>query len=261
MNKIKERTWPFISSIAFILTLIVNYGSAFGWFGATQKEISNLYRNFMTPEPFTFSIWGVIYLLVIVFLIQQFRRPNYEKKVMDRLHLYFILTCIFNILWNITWNRDLIAISTVFIFAFTIVLGLLNQWILKHHHFFKSHIIEPITFSIYFGWLTVATVTNVSALLVKNNWSMWGLSEHIWTCLIYLAIALLAGYIIHRTLNPLFNIPIIWAFVGVIAMLINNPPKTPIHSGMPWVAAGVMIVLLVESVKIYRHNNQHLLPQ
>lgn len=59
----KKNLYPIISIVFFIVTMIVNYGSMVGIFGNTQEEVSNLYRNFITPEPFTFSIWGVIYLL------------------------------------------------------------------------------------------------------------------------------------------------------------------------------------------------------
>lgn len=260
MNYTHKSKYPLFSVIAFLLTLIINYGSAFGWFGATQEEISNLYRNFITPEPFTFSIWGIIYLLVLLFLIQTFRRPSYHAPVMDRLHLYFILSLIFNSLWNITWTQNWIGVSTLFIFAFTFVLTLINQWIYNHRSFFKVHLIETITFSVYLGWLTVASITNVAAFLVKINWNMFGLPEHLWACLTYIGIALLAGWILWQIRNPLFNLPIIWAMIGIIAMLLNNPPSQPIHSGMPYVAGAVIVVLIIQAIWIWRDNQWKLLP-
>lgn len=259
----KDYKYPIISTVMFIITIIINYVGNTGIFGYTQKEISDMYRNFMTPEPFAFSIWGIIYALIAAFLIYQFyisSKSRYSPQVLDKLNIYFILTCVFNILWNITWLSNRIAISTVLIFIFTIILGLINTHILKMPRNIYSKLI-PIAFATYFGWLTVATVTNVSAYLVSIKWDMFGINEHIITCLVYIVIGLLAGLIISRIRNPIYNLPIIWAFVGVMDMLLNNPPKSPIHPGMPFVVGGVMILLLVEAVLVFIKNDKDILPR
>lgn len=254
--------YPLYALLCFIVTLIVNYGSMSGWFSNTQEEISNLYRNFITPEPFTFSIWGVIYVLVFAVLIYQFlllKRTRYSPEKLDPMNQLFILTCVFNILWNITWVNDWIGVSTLLIFIFTVLLGQLNMHVLRQirHHY---HAIIPTAFGIYFGWLTVATVTNVAAFLMKINWSHFGLEEHLITCLVYILVAILAGFIIFRIKNPVYNLPIIWAFVGIYATVTQNPPSTPVHWGMPYVIIGAIIALIIEMVVVFLKNDKQILP-
>lgn len=254
---------PIISTIVFVITMIINYGSMVGMFGNTQEEVSNMYRNFITPEPFTFSIWGVIYTLVLVFLIYQFyllKKDKYDEQYLDRLNVLFILSSLFNMGWNVLWVKDIIGISTILILGFTIILGIINSRILSFNN--KNYnVIIPTAFSIYFGWLTVATVTNVAAFLVKIDWNMFGLQEHLWACLTYILVALLAGFIIFKIKNPLFNLPIIWAFVGIHQMIMNNPPKPEVHWGMPYVIYAVFIALIIESIVVFKKNNWKILPE
>ncbi len=253
---------PIFSILMFLVTMIVNYGSMFGWFGMTQEEISNQYKNQITPASFTFSIWGLIYLLVIIFLIYQLYlivKNKYEPLFYNRLNILFILTCILNISWTIAWVDDHIALATLFIFTFTLILGWINRDIL-HSFPREHHNLVPITFALYFGWLTVATVTNIAALLVKINWDMFGITEHLITCLVYIFIAFLAFFIIIRIKNPMFNVPIIWAFIGIYST-IQSLPAEQIHPFMPGVIIGVMIALGIESIYVFQKNNRQLLPQ
>lgn len=260
--KENKKSVPIISTIIFIITLVVNFGSMQGWFGGVQREISDKYRNFITPEPFTFSIWSVIYTLIIVFIIYQFyllSKNRYDNKILDKLNQLFIISCILNISWNLLWVNDLIGLSTVCIFLFTIVLGLANKYILKNIDGRYSLII-PIAFALYFGWLTVATVTNVAAFLVKINWNMFGLEEHLITCLMYIIVALLAGIIVINIKNPIFNLPIIWAFIGIYMTVTTNPPSEP-HFAMKYVIIGVIVVLAIEALYVFLNNDKSILPQ
>lgn len=254
------KKYPILSTLSFVITLIFNYGAAFGWFGASQEEISNMYRNYFTPASFTFSIWGVIYTAIIAFLVYQFyllAKDRYQPHLLDRLNLYFIISCVLNILWNVLWVSDLIFLSTLVIFLFTIVLGLLTDYIGQSSFRSYSQLI-PITFALYFGWLTVATVTNVAAWLIKIEWSMWGLPEHLWACLTYIGVGFLAGFLVWRIKNPIFLLPIMWAYAGIIATLVNHPPRTPIHPLMPYVAGAVIVGLaVVFVVRIVYNLGQH----
>lgn len=261
-NSNKSKTSLAITSlVVFIITMVVNYGAMFGWFGQTQEAISNQYKNFVTPSSFTFSIWGVIYILVLASLIYQIylaKKDRYDANFFDKFNKLFIAVNIFNIGWNLLWVSDYIALSTVLIFAFTITLAIINTHILKNYSRSYSKVI-PIAFAIYFGWLTVATVTNVAALLVKVNWGMFGIEEHLIACLTYIFTAILAGLLIKSIKNPVFNLPILWAFFGIYSAL-KELPSASLHWGMPYVILGVAIALVAEMIFIYVKNDKKILP-
>lgn len=261
MDSTKKSNLPLLSLMVFIATLVVNYVANSGLIGQTQKEISDRYRNFITPEPFTFSIWGVIYLLVAIALIYQlyvWYKKNEYDPAMDKFNILFILTSICNILWNIFWVMDNMVLSSVFIFVFAILLAMMNTHF-KGLSFSGMQKIYPIAFSIYAGWLTVATVTNIAALLVKSNWAMFGLPESTITIITYLVVAALAFYIIANLKNPLFNLPIIWAFIGIRATVIDNPPRetTPL---MEYVIYIVIALLVIQMIYVFVKNDNNWLP-
>lgn len=259
---LKKQKYPIISFLIFIITLVVNYLSTSGLIGSTQKEISDRYRNFITPDSFAFSIWGIIYLLIFSFLIYQIYlvfKNRYNNETYDQINKYFILTCILNIIWNILWVNNQIELSTIFIFLLTIVLAMLNMYILDNKKL-KISTVAIIAFSLYFGWLTVATVTNVAALLVKIEWNMFGISEHIWTYITYIVIMILAIFLQNKIKNPLYSLPIIWAFVAIISMLNSDPYKTPVPEYAILMAIILIVVLSINSIYQFIKNENRLIP-
>lgn len=243
--KSKKSSVPIISLVTFIITLVVNYGSMLGWFGLTQEEISNQYKNFITPEPFTFSIWGVIYILVLLFLIKDLR----NDRVNTTTHSLFIISNVLNIAWNLLWVNDLMLWSTIAIFLFTFVLGFICLNLRE-----SDDTLDELAFSIYFGWLTVATVTNVATYLVSINWNMFGLEEHLIACLMYIITAVLAGVIIFVIKMPTYNLPIIWAFFGIVMAIEQHNGA---HSLMPLVIYSVIAVLVIQMIIVFFRKHEH----
>ena len=63
MDKTKK-AWS--NAILLAVTLVINTLGAIGFInGLSQKQISDMYVTLITPSPSTFSIWGVIYSLLI----------------------------------------------------------------------------------------------------------------------------------------------------------------------------------------------------
>ena len=131
----KEKTKAWINAILLVLTLIINAMGAFGLInGLSQKEISDTYPTLITPAPSTFSIWSVIYafliLTIIVLLVKS--KESYYERALDVVSPLFWLSCMLNIVWIVSFSYNLIGLSTIFIFAFLIVMVLLNQQIRKN---------------------------------------------------------------------------------------------------------------------------------
>ena len=122
-----------LNALFFILTLVVNALGAFGVInGMSQSDVSDKYFTLITPAGFTFSIWSLIYGLLafsIVFMYLR-REKSYYKKAVDKITPLFILTCLLNISWIILFSFEMVELSTVFIFAYTIVLSLICKQLL-----------------------------------------------------------------------------------------------------------------------------------
>ena len=133
-----------------MVTLIINTFGALGLInGLSQKEISDMYVTLITPSPATFRIWSVIYTLLIISVIMMIVKKDtpYYKDALNQISRLFIISCIFNIGWIITFSYILIELSVVLIFAFVITLSLICQKLLKIND--GKHFLLPLTFGIY----------------------------------------------------------------------------------------------------------------
>lgn len=195
--------------------------------------ISRKYPNLFTPSPVTFSIWGVIYLLLTFFIIFQTGLFGNEIPSHDFVRIlgpWFIISCIMNIGWIFSWHYDVTWLSFVFI------VGLLLSLIIITTRFYpesiwyaRSSVPKPflakvsiISFDIYLGWICAATIANASALLVKLEWTRWGLSEEFWTVISLIIGTLLAVFFIITREKFMSAAAIVWAFIGILIKHMSN---------------------------------------
>ncbi|MBL7872826.1 MAG: hypothetical protein JNM78_14510 [Cyclobacteriaceae bacterium] len=182
--------------------------------GMNTGEISARYPSLFTPAGFTFSIWSVIYLLLIGFVLVQFsiqRKPYFTE-----LSLWFLASCVFNMSWILVWHYQLIYASVLImlslLFSLTKIFLLLQKQELSTPKE-KLFIILPFTF--YLSWICVATIANISALLVSLSWDGGHLAPSVWTILMISVASLIGIFIAERYREPAFLLVLIWAFFGI----------------------------------------------
>lgn len=136
--------------------------------GNSTREISDKYHTYLTPAGYAFSIWSLIYLLLAGFVIYQFRSATGSRDSVQSIGIWFILSCVFNMSWLILWHYLYIELSLA-----AMVLLLISLIVIYR----KTRMIDrPTTgeswlirlpFSIYLGWICVATIVNVSIVLQR----------------------------------------------------------------------------------------------
>ena len=175
MDKLKK-AW--INALFLIVTLVINTLGAVGLInGLTQKQISNRYLTLITPSPFTFSIWSVIYILLLISVIVMIVRKNdsYYQNAIDKISLLFKISCVINIAWIVAFSFVLVELSSIFILGFVVTLVLICSKLLEVSE--GKQWLLPLSFGIYSGWLFIATVVNIAAALTKLEWDGFGLSK------------------------------------------------------------------------------------
>ena len=209
-------------TLAYVGVIATNYlANALPIGGVTTGEASNSYANLFTPAGITFSIWGLIYTLLLVYVIYSWglfnKKRNAEKKeLISKVDKLFIINALGNIAWIFAWHYGFIALSVIIMLVLLTTLILIANLINNQEFSLSDKICLRLPFSIYFGWITVATIANITVFLVSINWSGWGISDQIWTIII-----LLVGVIIGilRSLKDK-NIPyisvLIWAYGGIL---------------------------------------------
>jgi hypothetical protein len=156
---------PFANIAAFIVTVIINglaNTTIIG--GKNTAEISDMYPTLITPVGYTFSIWGIIYLLLAIFLVYQALPSQREKTFQKQISGLFILTCLFNVSWLFLWQNNYISYSVILIIGFllSLIAIYLRLNIGKSKVPLKEKLAVHLPFSVYLGWLTIATIANIT---------------------------------------------------------------------------------------------------
>ncbi|MCT8339512.1 tryptophan-rich sensory protein [Flavobacteriaceae bacterium TK19130] len=254
-----KKTLQIANIIAFIATIIVNYASNTGAINNTTiGEVSASMQNLFTPAGYAFSIWGVIYLLLLGFIIYQSR--SLFTKVRDDAFIlktgwWFVLSCTANILWVLFWLYGYFSYSILAIF---VLLFSLIMIVMRNRMELWDGPISVIAFLwwpfvFYSGWVTVASIANVSAYLTSIDWNGWGISEPTWA-IIMLLVAGVINLAITWTRNMReFALVGVWAVVAIAVANLNE------HQSVTYTAIFVAAILFVSS-SVHAFKNRDTAP-
>ncbi|MGE7808146.1 TspO/MBR family protein [Lysinibacillus capsici] len=193
----------------FAMVIINGLASTVGINGKKTGEISNQVDVLFIPAGYVFSIWGLIYFLLFIWLVQQFRSST-TNRINSNLGL-FVITAFLNIAWLLSWHYEL------FITSIVIMVGLLVHIIFLYVSYPKedNRFSGRLPFSVYLGWISVALMANISFVLKYYEWDGFGLSEEIWAQLLLILATVLAAFIRVYKQDVFFPLVIIWAFIGI----------------------------------------------
>jgi hypothetical protein len=237
---------------AAILTVIVNsLANIIPIGGKYTGELSDNIPNLFVPAGITFAIWGVIYILIIIFSIYLgrdfFKVEKTTKTFLEKISYFFIIASLANIIWIFLWHYEQILLSLIamiLLFASLLVIYLrLNIGIEKVSIKDKLFINVPI--SVYIGWITVATIANVTAVLVTINWDGFGLSEDVWTILVILVAMIITMLVLLKRKDYAYSGVIIWALLGIYLKRISDDPVFGEKTQIAYTAAIAIIILLI----------------
>lgn len=228
--------------ITVIIALAVNVlASTLPLNGQNTGEISDRFQVYFVPAGYVFAIWGVIYLGWIAFTIYQFRLSQKESPRLQRLGYLFALSNIANAAWLFSWHYNLFGLSVLIMLT---LLGLLIAGYLRLNVNGSSvsraeRWSVDIPFSVYLGWITVATVANITDWLYLVNWNGFGIAATTWA-VIMLVVASLLGLAMAVTRRDAGYLSVlVWSFVG-IAVKQTSAPDVVLSA---WIAAGLMLGL------------------
>lgn len=191
--------------------------------GKSTGQLSAQYPNLFTPAPITFSIWGIIYSLLLAFCI--FQTGVGQRKdskaivhaIVDRMGLLFIATNICGSAWLLAWHYEYVGLSVGIMLFFLLVL-------ISIHQRFKMGIrseskiekwLVHLPFSIYLGWISVATVANITAWLVDRHLDVDMGHPVSWTILMLGIVIALTKWMLWRFNALFYGLTIVWALVGI----------------------------------------------
>jgi len=212
--------------VAFALTVLVN-GLAGGTTilgGKLTAEISDANPTLITPEGYVFSIWGVIYILLGVFVVFQVLPSQRGKAYQERIGWLFVLSSLLNIIWLFLWQFEYLSLSVVLMFLLlaTLIAIYLRLNIGKSAVTLREKLTVHVPFSVYLGWITIASIANVSVTLVSAGWDGFGISQETWAALIIIIALLITLLVMTTRKDVAYGLVIIWALVGIAVKQRDN---------------------------------------
>jgi len=185
--------------------------------GLTAPEIADFFDVYFIPAGYVFSIWGIIYLGLIAYAVFQFLPGQRENPRLDQIAGWFVLSSAANSIWLYLWHYGYFGLSIL------AMLTLLISLIVIYLRLSNSRKMAPagerwlvhLPFSIYLGWITVATIANVTAFLDHVDWEGFGISPETWTFIMLFVAVAVAGLMAYSRKDIAYMLVLIWAFAGI----------------------------------------------
>jgi hypothetical protein len=207
-----------LAGVAYIAMVVMNFlANGLPLNNRSTGDISDAYPNLFAPAGPAFSIWGLIYLLLAGYVFYQFvKKDKKTEGLIKKINPLFIATSLANISWIFAWHYDYIGLS-VLIMAILLFLLIRIADIIRSEQFTapeKLFIRAP--FSVYFSWITVASIANITVFLVSIGWNGFGISDFVWTSIILLVGAFIGILRMYKDKNIAYGMVLVWAYAWIL---------------------------------------------
>ncbi len=223
--------------------------------GRGTGEVSDAYPSLFTPAGLTFSIWGVIYLLLGLHVLYQlglFRADEQDDALLSRVGLLFSISSLANTAWVFAWHYDVIWLSVVLIVTILVCLILITNILRSADLTMRQRWLVGVPFSVYFGWTTVATVANITVLLVSLNWNGFGLPDSTWAAVIVVVAMLIGTATMLRNNDIAYGLVLIWAYLGILLRQTSADGFNGRYTVIIATVIGSLVVYVVAEVVVVR---------
>lgn len=214
----KTKPLSILVVLTTLLTLTVNgLANALPINGLTTGQVSDSFQVYFVPAAYVFSIWGLIYLGLLAFTVWQALPAQQSNPRLDAIRPWVVLSSLANTAWIFLWHYQqfpltLLAMGTLLASLLVVYWKLrpgraaaqpLERWVVDR------------PFSVYLGWITVATIANVADVLDFIQWNGFGLSDAAWMVVMLTVVALLAWVMSLRERDPFYLGVLLWALAGI----------------------------------------------
>ncbi len=215
----KITTLKAFNVLALLIVLVVNYlANALPLNGVKTNVISDRYANEFAPANITFSIWAVIYSLIIGIMIWQYMGRNHLKiSAIKSFSIWFMMNCVLNAAWLLAWHNEAFVLTLLLMIGILLTLVKLNM--VEYHdisRYTPTKWLLQSAFGIYLGWICIATIANFTVFLVSIHFSKWGLSDTFWTGGVIGIGSITAALLVLRFKNIYIGLAVIWALLGIV---------------------------------------------
>ncbi len=235
--------------LSTILTITVNgLANALPINGLTTGEISDSFNTYFVPAGYVFSIWGIIYIGLIAFAIYQASPRQRDNPRLARIGWWVVLGNLVNAAWIFCWHYQLFGWTLVFMLILLASLLFTYEGLRQdNENATRAEFwLASVPFSIYLGWISVATIANVSDVLYYFKWGQFGIAAETWMVIILIVVVALAWAISLRRWDLAYLAVFLWALFGIGVKF----PQNGIVTSAIWVSFGLVLIAFLYAVLI-----------
>jgi hypothetical protein len=242
-----DRTRQAATVLIFLVTVAVNAAAnALPINGQLTAEISDRFRVFVIPAGYVFAIWGVIYLLLAAFTVDQARPSRATDPTMRRLGWLPALTGVLNTSWVLLFQYEVFVLTVPVMIALLIALIVINAITFADRDRLRGVLAWTvrIPFSVYLGWITVATIANIAQTLDALGFDGFGVQPQLIASAVLLLGLAIAVTFVWRFADVAYGLVIVWAYVGIVIKEMETA-YVPIVAGVGALAVAALVVFTV----------------
>jgi benzodiazapine receptor len=209
---------PWINLAALTLALVMNgLANALPLNGQTTGAISDRFHVYFVPAGYVFAIWGLIYLGLLAFGIYQALPAQRDDPRLRRIGYWFALGCVANAVWILFWHYEffVLTVPVMLVLLISLIVIYMRLGIGQTRVSSAEKWLVHVPFSVYLGWITVATVANVTDALSYVGWTGWGIDPQAWAVVMLLVAAAIALLVNWTRADVAYVLVIVWAFAGI----------------------------------------------
>ncbi len=258
---ITKRNVRIYTALTFLVMIAVNtLANVLPLFGVTTGQVSDSYPNLFAPAGYTFSIWGLIYFLLLAHTLYQLwlfkrGRSKLDTRTLDRIGILFCISSLANTLWIVCWHARLIPVTMVLTIVMLVCVATIVSLLHDQPLTRKERLFVRLPFSVYFGWLTVATIANMTTMMVYFGWNGFGLSSDVWMMIVSTIGALIAIAVVLLLRDGAYGLVIVWAYAGILYKHLSPGGFGGTHVGVI-VVVSVLIALIALSLGYLLYRRQ-----
>ncbi len=206
--------------------------------GLTTGQVSDRFGSLFVPAGYVFSIWGLIYLGLLAYTAFQALPSQRDNPRLAAMAVPYSLSCLVNAVWLLAWHYlqfELTVLLMLVLLALLIIVYLrlgIGRFSVQP----AERLTTRLTFSVYLGWITVATIANISQTLWGLGWRGEPLQESSWTLVMLGAGALIALLMSLLRSDWAYILVLVWAYAGIAV----KQAGIPLVANVAWVFAAVL---------------------
>jgi len=228
--------WLNLLALIFVITMN-GLANALPLNGLNTGQISDRFEVFFVPAGYVFSIWGLIYLSLCAFVAYAWTHA--DDTYVEKISGWFQLSCLANASWIVLWHYLYFAGSLAMMLVLLRTLIIIFERLQPDRATGARRWLLHAPFSMYLGWICVATIANATSVLDFYAWSGFGLADETWAVIMLAVTGLLSLIMAIRRPDPVYLGVIVWAAVGIALKHAGHPSVAPAAWALAVWAAGL----------------------